>query len=555
MSVQRPSRFVLFGALLSGLVLTSCGGDADLGAHVSGDGLIPEAYLPADLGMVLSYSLKEDEQFAAVQGLEKKLGDEGRLSRLVADSFNSQFSKAGLDYEKDLMSAFGEQFRWVYGARPQDEGATVFSVTTLEDPEQMASVFDTLSDAGSFEKKTLSDREVYQNPDENFYATIQDDLLLFSDTPENLVTMADMNAADSLWESEHYKKAMDEVGQDFVFYGLLFPELYNDTVDLSGGLSVSNIPSAIERQTVVVRAEEEGLRFDLKMLADKDKAKEAGLSFDAVPKEDPYLLEEIPSEGLMAYFESYGLQQTMQQADKFGDDTATLDTLREGFRNFFGMDFDEEFLSWFDQGYVLAVHQNGSGLLPGITIYVDDTSDEEHAKELADKIDGQISGVMAVFEEAIPGAVTKETVQIQGQDFTKLSLDLSRLPRTEESPLPSLVTGSDIEILYGVLEGRFLLTTAPIWEEEDFETVSESTLYAQLKDKIDSANQGLILMDASELARFAGNLRALREQLGLEVSDSALQLEDFLDGFVGVIAQSKTEAYSSSFSGYLMLAD
>ena len=557
MSFLRSSRFLLFATMTSSVFLTACwfGGEADLGAHVSDEGLIPENFVPADVGMVLSYSLNNDEQFAAVQSLEEKLGDEGRLTRTVAESFNAQFAEAGLSYENDLMPAFGEQFRWVYGARPKEDGAEIFSVTTLGDADQMVSVFDTLSDAGSFEKKVLSGRDVYLNADQTFYATVHEDLLLVSDTPENLVSMLDQDASDSLWAADSYQEAMKEIGQNFVFYGFLFPELYNETVDLSAGLSIANIPSAISRQSIVVRAEEQGLSFDVNMLANKEKAKDAGLSFDVVPKEDPYLYKEFPTEGLMAYFESYGLQQTLEQADKLGDETSSLDAMREGFRNYFGMDFDDEFMSWFDKGYVLALNQNDSGLFPGISLYVDSSSDPEHAKELLDKLDGQVSGLMSVFEEALPGAISKETIQIQGTDFTKVAIDLTELPRTEDSPLPSLVTGSEMQLIYGVLDGRVLLTTATVWEQEDPETVADSVLYSKLKDQLDDADQGLILLDASELANFAGDLRALREQLGLDVSETAVEFEDFLDGFSGAIAQSHTGAYSSTFSGYLMLAD
>lgn len=548
-------RFAFFGAFVSSLFLTACGGGVDLGAHVSDRGLIPENYIPGDVGMVLSYSLMDDAQSTAVQGLEGKLGDEGRLSRMVAESFNTQFAAAGLSYEEDLMPAFGEQFRWVYGARPKEDGAEVFSVTTLEDASQLTSVFDALAEAGSFEKKELSGRDVYVNEENAFYATVHEDLLLVSDSPENVVSMLDQEEEEALWSAETYQEAMEEVGEDFVFYGFLFPPLYNEEVQLGGALSLADIPAVIDRQSIVVRAEEEGLSFEVKMQADKDKAKEAGIAFDAAPKSEPYLFEEVPVDGLMAYFESYGLQQTLSQADKLGDEEGNIDTLRETFRNYFGMDFDDEFMSWFDKGYVLALHQNGTGLLPGFTVFVDSSSDEEHAKELLNKIDGQISGLTSVFEEAMPGALSKETVTVQGEEFTKLTLDLSSFPRSEESPLPAAVTASEIQLIYGTLEGRVLLSTSSAWEEEDYESLADSVLFSKLQDRVGDANQGLIILDASELAGFASNLRALREQLGLDVSESALQLEDFLEGFEGAIAQSKTEAYSSVFSGYLLLAD
>ncbi len=551
MSFSRPSVFSLFLVLFT-LTLSACGGNDSFEEQLSDEGLTPELYLPGDVGMVLSYSLRNDDQRAAVEALQDKM--EGQdFTQTVAESFNAQFSQAGLDYEKDLMPAFGESFRWIYAARPGQETTEVFSITTLEDAAQLLEAFDTLAEAGAFEKKILSERDVYISEEDAFYVTVYDDLLFMASDAQNLVDMVEQKEKDSLWAQDLYQEAIGNFGEEFILYGLLFPQNYSEDAGLAT-LSITDVAAVIDYQSLVVSADVKGLRFDVNVQANKEKAQAAGFSFDAVPRAEPYLYEEVPSEGLMAYLESYGLKQTLEEADKLEGGEGSLDQLRVTFRNYFGMDFDEEFMSFFDKAYAFALHENG-GLLPGISFLVDVSSDEEHAQELINKLDGQISGLTTVFQESLPDAIQKDTVMIGEFEYSRVVFDLSSIPRTADSPIPSVITAGPIQLIYGTSDERLLISMAQVWEEEMGDSVADSVFYKNLDAELGGADQGLILLNADGLAGFLETLRALREQLGLEVSDQTLQMEAFLDQFYGAIARSETGAYSSTFTGYLMLAE
>ncbi len=558
-------RHFLGTLFIGALALSACGTKVDESAYSSDLGFVPEAHLPADVGVVSSYSSRDDEQYSAIQALERDLGDEDRVSETAAETLDAQFGTVGLDFERDLQPAFGDRFRMVYALRPDvgdgEEGDT-FTVVTLLDPEQMEKVLKTLATAEQLSIKKLSEVEAYVDSEASIYITIFEDLLFMTNSPENLVGMVGQEKDSSLWEEDEYQDTLSELGSGYVFYGILYPALYVGDVSLPGGFSVSDIPSIIEKQIFVVRAEEKGFRFDAWVKANEDDAKSSGISFDAVPKSEPYLFEEVPAEGLMAYFESYGLQQTFAQADALGDDTSTLDGLREMVRSYFGMDFDEDILTFLDKGYAVVLHQNGEAAIPGMTIFVDVSSNVDSAKEFVNKLDGQLSGLLLVFEQALPGAVTKDTVAWGEETFGRVQIDLSTLPQSSESPLPTALTSSVVRLIYGVEGDRLILSTAGGWDVEG-EMVSESELYLRLNEKLTGegatqtaeVQEGLILVDAKGVAGFAGTLRALREQLNLQVSEEALQLEDFLEGFFGALAKSKTEAYESHFSGFLMLAD
>ena len=551
-------RFFPILLMIGALTFTACGGEKEFSAHSSDGGNMPEAFLPANAGVMFSYSLKDEVQYANLKAIEAQLGDDGRVSRAISDGLDTQFSEAGLDYDLDLSPAFGEQFRWVYAGVPGTEDVEAYSIVTLADVAAMESVLEALVEAGDLEEKKLSKVQAYVNEDEQFYATIYDDLLLVSSQPEGLVGMMEQDEDDSLWAADHYQDAVADLGSDHVFYGVMFPENYGQELNLGAGLSIGDLPSVVERQTIVVRAEENGFHFNVDVTGDKSAAKEAGVSFDSVPKAPPYLFEEVPADGLMAYFESYGLAQTFEQAALLEEEgESSLAALETFFQSYFAMDFQEEVLSFFDRGFVFALHQNGAGVVPGLSIYVDVSSDKDNAQSLLSQLDGQVTGLLFVLEAALPGAVTKSTTTIEGETFSLLEIDLSALSRsgdTGHAPLPSVVTASTIQLAYGIKGGRLLITTAEVWEDGGT-PVSESELYATLAGELDGVDEGLILLDADGISTFLGTLRSLREQLGLGVTEESLELEGLIDGFLGGIAASDTNSYDTSFSGVLMIEE
>lgn len=547
-------RLLFLGLLISSVLLASCGG-ADIGPHASNSGLIPEVYIPNDVGMLASYSSRDDEQFAAIQAIEKTLGQTDSISSTASGALDTQFGAVGLDFERDLKPAFGDQFRMVNAVRPGiDETPENFTIVTLENPDQMKSVLQTLVDAKQMTYKKLSDIDVYVDEESKNYVTINEDLLFVATTPENLVGMVEQNEDESLWGSDAYQKTVEDLGSNYVFYGVLYPALYTSDVSLLSGFSVSDVPSVVDQQVVVVRAAENGFTFSAWMNANEDKAKEAGIAFDSVPRSEAYLFKEIPSAGLMAYFESYGLQQTLEQADKLGDDTSTLESLREMARTYFGMDLDADILSFLDKGYSIVLQKNGEGVMPGITIYVDVSSNVDGAQSFMDKLDGQLTGLLMALQTTLPGVVTKDTVTWAGETFNRISVDLSAVPQAVESPLPAAVTASTIQLVYGVKGERLFISTAADWKT-DATNISDSDLYKKLSAKTSDVSEGLILVDAKGVADFVAALRALREQMGLEVSEEAITIENLLQGFLGGIAMSETKAYESRFEGFLMLAE
>lgn len=153
--MKKITPLILVGLVLI-LSLSGCGRSKEFGMHASDQGYMPEAFVPADAGLVISYSLRDADQFEAVRAIEASLGDDGRVERTFSEGLASQFGDSDLSYEEDLLPAFGEQYRVVFASRTVEGGdgqTEVFSITTLEDPAKLEDVLKGLVDDGQLVSK------------------------------------------------------------------------------------------------------------------------------------------------------------------------------------------------------------------------------------------------------------------------------------------------------------------------------------------------------------------------------------------------------------------
>lgn len=535
------------------LLLVSCGSGGNFNEHVSAGGLMPEKFLPAKASMVLSYSLMDDKQNDLVTTLMEKVEDKNQASKTVSQNLGSSLDKFNLDYEKDLAPAFGDRFRMVYETAPgaataSGEVTNAYTIITLADPVKLKSTMDFLVSTGKLEKKSFNDYDAYVSEVDQFYSTINQDLFFISDSADGLITMRGMTEDASLWASDTYQASLKNVGSNHVFYVLLYPENVQGQVS---NLLTASMASVLNEEGIVLRAQKEGLKVEGFATADQEKAKAAELKFDNAPKKKAYLLSEVPSENLMVYAESYGFQQSL---------TAGKLTESEGFKNFsgtiqsyLGMNLETEILSFMDKGFVISANKNGEAVLPGISILFDISSDTDNAKTFITKIDAQISGFMTILTAALPGAVTKDKVEINGVSFDSLMIDLSKIPRTGTTPLPSVLTASPIQLSYGILGDKLLITTSSTWMDKKFTPVKDSDLYKELSPKLEKSEEGLLLVNLQEIGSFAKILMSLREQMGLP-ADSSFDLQKALDGFYALIASSETKSYEAKMEGFLELS-
>lgn len=541
-------------ALSSSLVLTGCFKKNET-SNFSKSNL--ERYVPADVSAVGSFSLEDEAQVKALRDIEKRLGNDGRVSKTLTDGFENQLGESGLDFEQDLLPALGDNYRVLFASQKiSEEDAIGYSVVSLEDPDALEASLDRLTEEGDLDNTKLNKFNAYVDSEANFYSSIQGNVLLISSTADGLVSMVEQDEKTSLANDDTYKEVLKEAGSGNLFHVVLFPQNSPDMEEFSG-FSIGSIPAVLEYQSFALKAAANGFNFDAYVQADKELAKEQGVSFDNIPRSKPYLFAEVPSEDLMFYFESYGLQQTFEQAESLGDESGALDALDEATTSFLSADLQEELLAFMGKGYVVSAHQNGDSIVPGISFYVDASGDTGAAEAVLAQIDGQLSGLLILLQSALPGAITKGTTTVNGSAISQLVVDLSKIDTagTGQSALPPVLGDTKISLSYGLVGDRLLITLADAWGGEGYINVAESDLYKELAKELGRVDEGLILLDAQGFASFVESLSELRGSLDLGIDESQINFGEILDGFTGAIAASDTTSTNTHFRGIFKLND
>ncbi len=537
------------------LLLISCGPGGNFKEHASVSGLMPESFLPANASMVLSYSLMDDKQNDLVETLTEKVEDKNQAKKTVSESLGSSLDKFNLNYEKDLAPAFGDRFRLVYETAPgvataSGQVTNSYTIITLEDAEKMKSTMDYLVSTGKLEKKTFNDYEAYVSEVDKFYSTIDRDLFFISDSADGLIAMRGMDESESLWSSSAYQTSLKKVGANHVFYVLIYPQ---NVQGQAANVLASSMAAVLNEEGIVLRAQSEGLKVEGFANADEEKAKAKELKFNNAPKKKAYLLSEVPSEDLMLYVESFGFQQSLTAGKLTGADG--FKNFAKTVQNYLGMNLEDEILSFMDKGFVISLNKNGDAILPGISLLIDVGSDKENATKFITKIDAQISGFMTILSAALPGAVTKDKVEINGTSFDSLTIDFSKMPASTGtvSTVAEALKNSPVKLSYGIIGDKLLITTSDAWLNKKFVPVKESDVYKELSPKLAKSEEGLLIVNLQEIGSFTKVLMSLREKMGLP-ADTNFDIQKALDGFYALIASSHTESYEATIEGFLELS-
>jgi hypothetical protein len=558
-SYSSRAQIALTALLGTAVFLTACsGGGETIGSvHESDSGLMLEDFIPMDVDVVFSYSLLEDEQYANVQAIEAALIEDTTLTDLIAESFNEEFADTGLDLETDLIPAFGDQFRMMLGMSVESE--MIYLGATLSDPERMELVLTTLVEAGTLDEKRLSGANVYVGVDEDFYATVHDDLLLISSDVTAIENMTDLE--ETLSDNEFYQDALKEVGDAHVAYGMIFQEAImanSEELDASvfglySELGMTDVTASTAYQVYMMAAAPNGLEFELVVQANEEKADENGVRFDHVPVVESSLYEVIPAEGMMGYAEGYGLQQTLDQAMLLEEDSEVLLAVSEFFTNYFAMDFETEILSFMDQGMAMSIHAEEGNVFPGLTFMFDASNDLENAENFVAQMHGQLSAYATLFGAELGEALQVRTLETHtGDELHLIHFDFAAIPQEEGVPtgIPTEIENATLQLAYGMMGDNLIISMADIWGE-DMESIADSAFYATLNAELPEG-AGLGLMDVGGIISYIETLEGLRGDLGLGDSE-ATDVIEFLDGFYGFIGKSEYEQYRAESHGFLMI--
>ena len=494
---------ILFAVMLAGVIfLVGCTGPSFETLNSSDGGVLIEKLLPKDVWFVLSVTTKNAGQRAEFENFINNFSSTDDFFAKVQEGF----AGIGVNYDEDIKPIIGEDgFRMVMAYAGTDN----FVAMTVADEVKAREWLDSTVERGEASELALSDFDVYvsQNDNGESYTALLDDVLVVASSSTVLMNAEGQLAvedSESLFDNEEYMNGVSQIESPYLGYVYVDVAGYGEIGgDSLGIFSLGNI--LLKSEVIGFSFEDGALLLSGYGVGDKEAIAEYGISISDISGEEVYLTKYVPAEGIAFYEEAGGFAKIVELfALKSGDAEGFYATLDSYATKYLGMDVREDVLSFLDKGYAIAVHK-GADSLPYFSIIADASSNHDGADDFVDRIDAQISSLVALFEYDESGAFSsliKTEAEVMGGDFNVVSMDMAALGQV----MPTYSLTGMISLFYGVTEDDVLIiSTYPDWEvfSEESSLLEDETFSDAIK-AIKGYDNTIFYLDLAVVADYLG---------------------------------------------------
>jgi len=556
--------FLLGTLIFSGCQQTSSGLPSAL---ATSKGLLAEAFLPQDSFVVFEFGANNQQQQDTFAKLLQHFPaeDQKTFGQNLVDGFDHDLTTVGLDYQKDIVPAIGNNLRVlvaIKGQPSQQKEPDVYAFVPLADPSKLDSVFDKLVQSGSFTKENYNSSAIFSRTNSNnpqFMARV-DDMLIVTNSENNLKQALDRqhSAQPSLLQDQSYQKALQQLKPSLAFIYInvqgVFDVLRQDPTSRTqfekafGQLPGGSFVSALQGEMFSVQAEDQGLRLYGSVFGDGQKMKALSENFLTIPNHQPYLYKRVPGDSTIAYFEGYNLHQILnydfeqlQNVDGFSDG---LTAIKNSFSQI-GLDFDKDVLTLFDEGTAFVFRNNGT-IFSSMGFYTDVEKHFDEANKVMQKLnlilDGVLKNARASALKDTPDLVTNEAVDMNGSKVYVLRLHLDKAgSQNKNLAMLQLFLTKPLELWYGVTNDKLAFIAFEPNFDQIYSTspkIADDKNFQQVVAQLPGLNSGLFYLSPATFVDYLDKI------VGLSSMNSANSTQDQQN-------YQKMRAYLKAFTGFV----
>ena len=501
---MRFSRFIYKLTILSVfavflLSLTGCGESKfELSPEQkSPQGVSLEDALPADTVISVSINTQNKEQREKFENLKSYFPNEDydKLIKSALDDLNMELTDIGLSYENDIAPLFSEKFKGVFGitgefpktpklkkgekASVKAKSPDMIIAFTVADPKKAEEIINIMAEKNSNAALTkVFDFPALDNKKESMYLALYKDVVIMSTTENNRFEAIKRlrNNENSLLANESYKKALKSLpqpnlGMVYMNVNRLFEEI-SKSEDVK--MPASEFIKAIQFEAFAFVAENDGL----KMVAQVGMDQNSKFNINKFPYKNPYLYKNLPGNDLMMFAEGYGIKDFFEiETDILFANKADRDDferIKRLMKSYIGLDLENDILVWMDKGYAFAMQRN-DGLIPGLSLYIDASTDPKSAAKTTEVIDTAfnqlVDSVMADGDPLLEKILNKKLVKMgeTEDELNLVSIDFTQLTEEElkTAEIPAGLFNEPLEIYYGLTKNNlFVFSTYTGLKEE-----------------------------------------------------------------------------------------
>lgn len=520
-------KFVVLSMVFSFAVLTGCQSVVDTDAPsalVSAEGVKAESFLPDDTFMVTKVGADSAEQRENLEALAANFPQEAwnlAVAEIIQD-FNDEVASAGMTFEGDVLPAIGDSPRGLvgfFGQISETEEPEIIAVVSIADPEAVVQWMEDAAEEGSGQKQSYKEYAIYSGPEGDSYVTLYKDVLVAGSRVElvrEALDRADGNGA-SLLNNENYQRGMNAVSDGFAFFyidpgfsaDLVKSEMSEEEQEQSRQLL--GVLEAMEGEVFAFIAEEDGIRIDGAVYGDAEKWEkihEIG-NFNVEPA---YLYNQLPGDGLIMYAEGSNLKKGVNALREI---YGSMEGFEQGIAQFelglqsAGLSLEDDVLSFMDRGYAFALYDTG-GVVPGMGIFVDASSNPEAAEKVMGKMAEGLQGLVTMATAEIPGILN---FNADDGEYS-VAVDVAALPEEELAQVPPQLLNEDMALYFGVSDDDLAyIALYPGFDSGDFATIADSENFSDGLDRISGYDRGVTFMDMTTLMNYVDKAVAFGVEL------------------------------------------
>jgi len=480
----------------------------------SPQGVVLEDFMPENVMMSFSINTRDPNQKEKFNNLKSYFPKEDMdtLVKSLLDDLNIKLKENDLNYEDDIAPLLSDSFKGIMamtGPFPQlksnkkntsdkEVKPDVYVAFTVADTKKAEELMNKLAENDAdTEKNDVFGYPALNNEKEDMYIVLYKDVVLMTNSTKTRYEAVKRarNNENSLVSNENFKKALESLpkpnmGMAYINVEQLFKAIAESEKDTSD-FDMTSVPfvKALQYEAFALIAEDEGIKMNIQVSFDP---KNKDFNIDQFPYAEPYLYKKLPGKDLMIYAESYGLKALIDLELKMiltqKGDKEDFEDMKKTIKKSVGLDFDNDILSWMDKSYVFVLQRN-EGLMPGLSLYIDASSDPEGAKKTAEVINAGFTQLHDVVlnqgDPMLEKIVKLEPVKMQNTDdeLTRFSIDLTQLTDEEklEAGMSEGLFNAPMEVYYGVTKDNLFVFS--IYTGLDKELGSENTVAANEKIK------------------------------------------------------------------------
>jgi hypothetical protein len=350
-------------------------------------------------------------------------GDAEGFVEVALEDLTTELSKANLNYEDDLAPAFEGGFELMYGMNDPywfDQNQNL--LITVSDSSALNAVIDKMAEFDDYSKSTLFGFNTFTNEKEQIYLAYTSDVLVAwpSFSSRYLSLQSIKNGEQNLLQNTNYTQYEDSVP---------YPNV---------GSFYFNMSTTGESGIFALVPDNEGLKLHYRMTGYGNSA-----------SKPPYMYQNLPGNDILIYGENYGFADRSAELD---DDTIA-EMKNEGIIVSEG--------EWLNKGFALLI-QDTESLIPGISYYFDATGYLPQAEDDVEAFNTLVEQTITEMQAEDPdldGLITKDTVNVDGANLHRVTVDIASLPQEELAelgPVADFFT-TPVEFYYGITSDDYVV--------------------------------------------------------------------------------------------------